>query len=750
MRNPFRNLGRLLRKDDQSRVLIAMTAQNKAQFMGRDIKTFSDEGFKKCVIVYSSVNKVAGGAAAVPWLLYKKARSKKSARAEIESHPFLDLMARPNPLQGGSAFMQSALSYFLIAGNSYISAVGANKNGKGAAKELWTQRPDRMKIIAGSRGYPAQYVYTVNNQEVVYPVDQIKLQSPILHLKTFHPLDDWYGLSPLEAAAYQVDQFSGVNKWNMGLIQNGARPSGALVATVSATSNGQLTAEQFARLKEQIDQDYSGAGNAGRPMLLEGGLDWKQFGLNPQQMEFVENKNTSARDIALAFGVPPMLLGIPGDNTYANYSEARQSLYEETILPLLDFVKSELNHWLLPLFGDGIECDYDKDEIHALAPRRSMIWDKVSSASFLTENEKRIATGYEPIENGDVILVQSTMIPLEDAVEKAEEDEEGDQSGDDMGGDASDDESDDPSPKPDPKKPAPDDESGDDESDDESGDDEMPGKVAGDLFEAKLINLRTDRAKVREWRGQQRLRKRFEKRLQRQAHASFEVEGHKVSEIVSGLDIHHAEIAVRHEIDANLPQWKTVLNLNMTAAAKAFKDRFDKATKSHPKRLEYKEDDATYDDFMRDWIREHVGERIKDISETTKKRVIEAMRNAQEEAYDEGTPLRDYAEAVKAAYDGFGEDRAITIARTETGTAANQSLVQAAKSSGIDNLMKEWISGDDGRTRPDHVEANGQAVALDDDFDVGGVKMSQPLDPDGPPEEVINCRCAVVFSKGDE
>jgi uncharacterized protein with gpF-like domain len=153
---------------------------------------------------------------------------------------------------------------------------------------------------------------------------------------------------------------------------------------------------------------------------------------------------------------------------------------------------------------------------------------------------------------------------------------------------------------------------------------------------------------------------------------------------------------------------------------------------------------------MREWIQNHVGERITDIAETTKKRVIEAMREAQEEAYDAGTPLSSYSNAVKAAYEGFGENRAITIARTETGIAANQSLVSAAENSGIDGLQKEWVAVNDGRTRPDHVEANGQTVPLDGDFDIGGVKMSQPLDPDGPPEEVINCRCAVVFSKGDE
>jgi HK97 family phage portal protein len=731
--NPFRKFGRFLRKDDQSRVLIALTAQNKTQFMSRDIKTFSDEGYKKCVVVYSSIQKIAVGAGGVPWILYKKGRGKGSkTRVEQENHPFLDLMARPNPIQGLSAFMQNVIGYYLIAGNSYISAVGDKKGSDGQIRELWTQRPDRMKLVAGARGFPARYIYSVNNQDTVYEVDQVSLKSPILHLKTFNPLDDWYGMSPLESAAYQVDQYSHVNKWNLGLLQNGARPSGALVATVSANSPGFLPQEQFNRLKEQIETEYSGSANAGKPMLLEGGLDWKQFGLNPQQMEFVENKNTSARDIALAFGVPPMLLGLPGDNTYANYSEARQSLYEETILPLLDFIRDEFNHWLVPNFGDSLVCDYDKDEVHALAPRRAEIWDKVSSASFLTENEKRIACGYEAIEDGDVILVQSTMGTLEQITEDPEE-QEGDQSGDDLSqiGDTDQDEDDEA-------------EASEDEEESEDGKPAKPGKS---LFQVKLFNLRSDRSKVKEWRGQQRLKRRFEKRLQRQAHAVFELEGQKVADVIHGLDAGHAEHAIKKEIDANKEVWRRMLTANVTSCAKAFKDRFDKSIKNAEFAIE-KKSDGEYDEAMREWIRNHVGERIDGISETTKKRVIEAIRDAQEQAYDEGTPISSFSDAVKEAYDGFSEDRAVTIARTEMGTAANMSLMTAAQSADIPGLQKEWISTNDERTRDDHRSINGQMVPIDEDFDVGGVKMSQPGDPNGPADEVINCRCGVVFSKG--
>lgn len=121
--------------------------------------------------------------------------------------------------------------------------------------------------------------------------------------------------------------------WNHLLLQNGARPSGALIVK---DSNGYLSDEQFERLQTQLSEKFSGNSNAGKPLLLEGGLGWQEMSINPKDMDFIESKNSAAREIALAFGVPPQLLGINGDNTYSNMQEARLALWEETLIPLLD------------------------------------------------------------------------------------------------------------------------------------------------------------------------------------------------------------------------------------------------------------------------------------------------------------------------------------------------------------------------------------------------------------------------------
>ena len=154
-----------------------------------------------------------------------------------------------------------------------------------------------------------------------------------------------------------------------------------------------MSDEQFDRLKAELDESFSGARNAGRPLLLEGGLDWKALSMTPKDMDFVEAKAIAAREIALAFGIPPMLLGIPGDNTYSNYQEAQRAFWRQTVIPLVARTQRSVAAWLQPAFG-SFRLDYNVDRIDALAGERAAEWDRIGKASFLADDEKREAVGY--------------------------------------------------------------------------------------------------------------------------------------------------------------------------------------------------------------------------------------------------------------------------------------------------------------------------------------------------------------------
>lgn len=393
----FRNV-----KQSAVQQLISMQALGAASWSNRQYKDFSEEAYKRNIVCYRAINEVASGAAQAPWTVYRV--DAKGERVEGPNHPLAQLMARPNPRQGTSAFIEFLVAYYLLSGNTYIEGVAAT--GK-PPSELYTHRPDRMSIIKGPTG-PRGFEYTVNGATKKWVGAQ---SEDVLHLKTFNPLDDWYGMSPVEAAAYSVDTHNSTLEWNKALLDNRAQPSGAMVYN---PKEGPATLEdtQYNRLKSQLDEQYTGAKNAGRPMLLEGGLDWKQMGMSPQDMDYINSKHTNSRDIALAFGVPPMLLGIPGDNTYSNMKEARLALWEQTILPILYKVRDELNVWLAPKFGDDVVLGIDEDKISALNARRDLVWDRMQGAQFLTINEKRKAVGYEAVDDGDQVLVPAAMLPL--------------------------------------------------------------------------------------------------------------------------------------------------------------------------------------------------------------------------------------------------------------------------------------------------------------------------------------------------
>jgi len=353
----------------------------------RDVVKFADEGYRRNVIAHRCITMITTAAASVPWMLTEqRARTSRI----LDHHMLLALLNNPNPLQGGTELCEALYGHRLIGGNAYLHAIGP----KGESPlELHVLRPDRVSVIAGAGGIPKAYRYTVDGRAMDIMVDPISGQSRVLHLKTFHPLDDWYGLSPMEAASYSIDQHNQCGAWNQALLQNGARPSGALMVKAGDGNPGTLSESQYGRLKQQLDDQFSGAPNAGRPLLLEGGLEWKEMSLSPRDMDFISIKHSSARDIALAFGVPPQLLGIPGDNTYANLQEARLALWEQTILPLLQNVTDALNNWLVPMFDSSLKLSLNQDAIPILAAKRDAYWERISKASFLTDDEKRKMLG---------------------------------------------------------------------------------------------------------------------------------------------------------------------------------------------------------------------------------------------------------------------------------------------------------------------------------------------------------------------
>ena len=376
------------------------------------------DGYSENAIVYRCVNEIANNASRVKINLFR-------GDQEVDNHPLLDLLYKPSPTMSQVEYFQSVYSYLLIAGNNYMLSVGGDNT---PPTELYNLRPDRIKIRTGTRAMPVAYDYMLKGQVVEsYDVDQATGSSKVKHIKLFNPLDDYYGMSPIQASSVDIDQHNLANKHNVNLLQNGARPSGAVIFNPKDETGGhvQLTDVQRNQLMNDVNQRFSGTGNAGKPMLLEGDFDWKEMGLSPKDMDFIQLKNMSAKDIALVYGVPSQLIGIPDSQTYSNFAEAKLALYNETIIPLLDRIQGDMNEWLVPMFNEqGLELRYDIDSIPAMAEQRKRVFESVSAGvkdGILTRNEAREQLGYEPIEGADSLLVQANLMPLNLADDMTEE-----------------------------------------------------------------------------------------------------------------------------------------------------------------------------------------------------------------------------------------------------------------------------------------------------------------------------------------
>lgn len=562
--------------------ILVRTGTGSAQWTDKDYKKYADETYLKNVIAFRCIKEIAENAASVPWGLFT-IDSKGDRGKRVHDHPLMDVIRRPNPKEGFPFLIAKATAFLLMAGNSYMERISPSTGpNKGIPRELYVQRPDRMTIEVNDKtGQISKYIYTVGGESVDWGVDPITMQSDILHLKAFHPTDDWYGAAITESVAREIDTSNEQTEWNKKLLENEGRP-GMIVTIV-----GNLSDEEFERMEVALTEKYGGASKAGKNLILEGerGTKAEPYGWSPTDMDFIEGGRELARRISWGYGVPPQLIGIPGDSTYclpantriaaergsiniidvqigdkvwsineknelelksvirsgktgrkqlikirtknrtliasgnhpvlirkekkeegrlsywfeyipmkdvecgdivvslenlpeifdgvpgfkkeaidycrysrvmeitymseedvydievegnhnffaegicvhnSNYQEARLAFYEDTIFYILAYLLSEANNWVFPK-RSRLMFDYIIDDIPALAPRRERLWKRAQESNFLTINEKRELVRKDPIPGGDVVLVPSHMITLNDVINPPDNDDDDDE-----------------------------------------------------------------------------------------------------------------------------------------------------------------------------------------------------------------------------------------------------------------------------------------------------------------------------------
>lgn len=685
----------------------------QASFSAVNPHFFAQDGYNANAIAFYCINLVAAGCANVPLKVYRKKVVDGDYVYECDTeHELNKFLRQPRKGTSGYDFQFAMHAFQLITGNCYMLSRFRNVLNQpiGQPYEWDLLRPDRVSVTENNGELKGYRYSKPAGGNVDYPINPVTGASSVLHLKDFHPLNDFYGMSPLEPASKQVDISNQAARFNKALLDNGAR------LTVALHVSQNLTDEEVTNIKNQFVDTYSGAMNAGRSIVLENIERIDELGVNPRDMEFSEGQLNAFRLIANAMGVPTYMLGLRDtQSTFNNMQEARTFFYMTTISQRLKqfygdmegYAEGTINLYLQQVYGDENICiKPDWDKVDALSSVREKRYERAKSMTGIaTIDEQRKVIGLQPLEIAGVTdipwrPVGEAPITFSPVDEQTQEEAEKNYT---QGG----------------------------------ADDAMPSDYSD--IEFKLINDQTPEARQRELAIFDRLLTAHERKFTQQMANMIDSQARKAAheyEQKGG----QAQIAAIFEndypktLEIYTKQYRTVMEFFGKRVIEAFSA---KGVLLH----EYKDTVSLFDLAVRRFLQLYAAKEVRLQSDTTKGMIRAAILQGEVN----GKNRREIAkEIVKAAGGAVARRRAAVIAATETHSAANYAQREAGKVAAGDDSV-EWVSAEDGRVRPTHSAADGQVIRDGEKFVVGDSRADYPGDPTLPAKERVRCRCTTAF-----
>lgn len=395
----------------------------------RDDPSFSDalRAYSTNATVRACVDTIANAAASVPFVAYTGQGTLKAATAmrtrgikaalevlrkeqiaydnveELDgTNPVIAMLLQPNPEQSREEWLSAYVGYQLLAGNAYIHSTIPVVKGRARQAELYYLNPDSVEVEGdGMMGGAKRYIYKPDTTHTVsYGSDSV------LHIKASAWTDT--GVSPLASCVDAINQNTQARKWNSQLLRNNAKPA----AHANYVGEEGLDDESYDLLLSDLNNFFKPQ-NSGK-VILTTNTELKEWGLTPEEMSWLSGIQESSREICRAFRVAPQILGDVTTQTYANYREARQSLYMDTVIPVVERLTAALTRWY-KAYDPTFLLIPNVDEIEALSENVTDRFTRANATTFLSVDERRMMVGYEPIggELGDKILVSSAMAPLD-------------------------------------------------------------------------------------------------------------------------------------------------------------------------------------------------------------------------------------------------------------------------------------------------------------------------------------------------
>jgi len=381
----------------QDAVLGVLPFGSKApQWSKWDSKKAVEEGYQASPWVYAAVKRRVDAVASVPWVVEK--RTKDGWEID-DSHALNRLLHQPNARMSWEELISLTVTQLDLSGNAFWHEV---KLSSGRVQEIWPIAPWRVAITPSATGLTVGGYTLTDSQQNIAADDMV-------HIRYTNPDGGWYGQSPLQAVGKAVDVDNAAAAWQKVSMQNRGVPDGVFQA-----DDPHMTPEQFEQAENVVKEKYAQLGRARQPWILNQ-FKWVPMSLTPAEVDFIETRNLTRKEICAVYGVPEAMIVGMGDANRASAETVRRTFWLDTIIPLLDELANTLTKDLAREFGADIRLNYDVSSVPALQDNQAEKMDVAKAlhsmgVPFNVINEK-LELGFDDVEGGDVGYLPSSLLP---------------------------------------------------------------------------------------------------------------------------------------------------------------------------------------------------------------------------------------------------------------------------------------------------------------------------------------------------
>lgn len=644
----------------------------------------------------SPVTKIATDLSNVPGKLFRVAAN--GDKDEITDHPFLDFMARPNPLpfMTRSALWKVHETYLMIKGEG---AAIIERGAAGYPVELWPIPPHWMTDIP-RLDFPYYTIRSRDGLQMTVPIEDVFL------VRQLNPLDPYgRGLGDAEAVADEIETDEYMAKWAKKFFWNDATPP------VLMSAPG-ITQDEYNRFKAAWDDQHRGVGNAHKMGIIPRDVTVNKLVDSQREMDFTQSRKDLRDGVNAHFGVPPEILGIVENSNRATATQAKIIYAENVLTPRLLARQDAINTQLLPAWGEDLLWEYD-DIVPEDTEFRLQMSNAGLSGSAIMVDEWREQNGFDPLPNGagQVLFVPYASIPTkpEELTQTMRE-------------------SDGLTPSEDLFPPS------------GTPPETLTGAKGVSRRRQQIAHRERMRALLTQERAARQTVNRFFTSQLSEITAAMESGRKDASEdfwqrISSGQGLTFDVTAIRAAaMDAlnQLIDWNQQDETLLRTLNPVWEEAFNTGAKSIEQNFGIT---AVRAPRLTDYLRQQGLKRVRGINETTRDKIASALADGIEA----GESTAQLVKRIQQHLPDMQAERAAAIATSEAHTSMQAGSFAQMQYGGC--TTKTWITAGDEDVRDSHRSQNGVTVPIDQPFPNG---LMYPGDPSGSPGEIINCRCDMI------